>query len=158
MLRPGQAPKIHEQAAALVRQFGSPLYVYDAALIEAAFHEFTRAFRYEPFDCHYAIVCNKNQYIVRLLVALGAGVHANTPGDAYAAMQAGVTSGSIVYSGTNLNACDFDWLIRHDMLMNVDSLDQLRDLAAARPRRGAGLRLLVDDDRAANRIGVTSAE
>lgn len=81
---------ISEQASTLLAQFGSPLYVYDAALIEKAFQRFRSAFRYEPLECHYAIVCNKNHYIVRLLSELGAGIHANTPGDAYAASRAGV--------------------------------------------------------------------
>ena len=52
-------------------QFGSPLYVYDAALIEEAYRRFRSAFRYEPLECHYAIVCNKNHYIVRLLSHAG---------------------------------------------------------------------------------------
>jgi diaminopimelate decarboxylase len=149
---------ISEQAATLVAQFGSPLYVYDAALIEEAFRRFQGAFRYEPLECHYAIVCNKNHYIVRLLSTLGAGIHANTPGDAYSALRAGVPGRRIVYSGTNLNAADLDWLLEHDVQMNVDSLDQLRDLAARQSRSGAGLRLLIDDERSGNRIGVTAAE
>jgi diaminopimelate decarboxylase len=149
---------ISEQASTLVAQFGSPLYVYDAALIEEAFRRFRSAFRYEPLECHYAIVCNKNHYIVRLLSQQGAGIHANTPGDAYAALRAGVPGRRIVYSGTNLNAADLDWLLEHDVQMNVDSLDQLRDLVARQPRNGAGLRFLIDDERSRNRIGITPAE
>ena len=149
---------ISAQASTLVARFGSPLYVYDAAAIEQAFRRFRGAFRYEPLDCHYAIVCNKNHYIVRLLFQQGAGIHANTPGDAYAAARAGVPGDRIVYSGTNLNAADLDWLLRQDVQMNVDSLDQLRDLVARQPRSGVGLRLLIDDERSRNRIGVTAAE
>ena len=149
---------ISAQASTLVARFGSPLYVYDAASIEQAFRRFRGAFRYEPLDCHYAIVCNKNHYIVRLLFQQGAGIHANTPGDAYAAARAGVPGDRIVYSGTNLNAADLDWLVRQDVQMNVDSLDQLRDLVARQPRSGVGLRLLIDDERSRNRIGVTADE
>ena len=79
---------IRERAAQLVEQFGSPLYVYDADRIGEAFRQFREAFPYEPTECHYAIVCNKNHYIVRLLQGLGAGIHANTPGDAFAALRA----------------------------------------------------------------------
>jgi diaminopimelate decarboxylase len=42
--------------------------------------------------------------------------------------------------------------------MNLDSLDQLRDLAGRGPRRGVGLRLLIDDEGSRNRIGITAAE
>ena len=150
--------KILKAAAGLVAQFGSPLYAYDGELIEAAFRCFRDAFAYRPAEYHYAIVCNKNHYIVRLLYSLGAGIHANTPGDAYSALRAGVPGDRILYSGTNLNAADFDWLLAHGVQMNLDSLDQLRDLAARRPSMGVGLRLLIDDERSGNRIGVTTAE
>ncbi len=146
------------EVARLVGRFGSPLYVYDAALIREAFGRFRAAFPYEPLDCHYAIVCNKNYYIVRLLYALGAGIHANTPGDAYAALRAGVPGSRIIYSGTNLNGTDFGHLLAHEIRLNLDSLDQLQDVAARKPRAEVGLRLLIDSESYANRIGVTAAE
>lgn len=149
---------VHGEVTRLVGRFGSPLYVYDAALIREAFRRFCGAFPYEPLDCHYAIVCNKNHYIVRLLYALGAGIHANTPGDAYAALRAGVPGSRMLYSGTNLNAADFDYLLAQGIRLNLDSLDQLRDLAARKRGAEVGLRLLIDDESYANRIGVTAAE
>ena len=64
-------------------------------------------------------------------------------------------AGRILYSGTNLNAADFEWLDRHDIQMNLDSLDQLRDAIARTRRNDVGLRLLIDGERSGNRIGVT---
>jgi diaminopimelate decarboxylase len=147
-----------EMAAGLLARFGSPLYVYEAERVRRAFAEFRAAFSYEPADIHYAIVCNKNAYLVRLLYNLGAGIHANTPGDVHAALAAGVAPARIVYSGTNLNADDFEYLARHSIRMNLDSLDQLRDLASLGGAREVGLRLLIDDDVHPNRIGVTPGE
>ena len=149
--------------ASLVARFGSPLYVYDAASVRAAYGAFVAAFPYRPLDCHYAIVCNKNRYLVRLLHGLGAGVHANTPGDAFAALAAGVPAEHILYSGTNLDAADFDYLIGCGVALNLDSLDQLEAFAAraaALPgeRRGVGLRLLIDGPERPNRIGVAAEE
>ena len=147
-----------EMADGLLARFGSPLYVYEAECVRRAFAEFRAAFAYEPAAFHYAIVCNKNAYLVRLLYELGAGIHANTPGDVHAALAAGVSPERIVYSGTNLNAADFDYLLSHSIRMNLDSLDQLRDLARRGGAREAGLRLLIDDDDRPNRIGVTAGE
>jgi diaminopimelate decarboxylase len=145
-------------ASDLLERFGSPLYLYDAERVRRAFREFCAAFPYRPADFHYAIVCNKNAYLVRLLYELGAGIHANTPGDAYAALAAGVAPNRIVYSGTGLNAADFAYLLSHAIHMNLDSLDQLRDLAAHQGADEVGLRLLIDDENHANRIGVTVNE
>ncbi|HET9530754.1 MAG TPA: hypothetical protein VFQ92_10400, partial [Blastocatellia bacterium] len=129
-----------ETAADLLARFGSPLYVYEADVIRRAFNEFRSAFPYEAAGFHYAIVCNKNAYIVRLLYEMGAGVHANTPGDAHAALAAGIAPHRVIYSGTNLNAADFDFLLNRRIRMNLDSLDQLRDFVARGNGGEAGLR------------------
>lgn len=142
----------------LARRFGTPLYVYNASRIREAYASFASAFSHKPLEIHYAIVCNKNRYIVQLLNRLGAGIHANTPGDAYAALKAGVPASSIVYSGTNLDASDFDFLLKHGLRMNLDSLDQLRGLAARGHGGECGLRFLIDDEQRGNRIGVTRLE
>jgi diaminopimelate decarboxylase len=150
-------PSSHE-ALALVAHYGSPLYVYDLAEIARRFRSFTGAFSYHPVDFHYAIVCNKNPAIVRRLTELGAGVHANTPGDAFAALHAGVPSERIVYSGTNLTRSDLTFLRTRGIALNLDSLDQLRDLTSAAPGSRVGLRVLIDDREKRNRIGIDPAE
>jgi diaminopimelate decarboxylase len=149
---------ISELAPSLIERYGSPLYVYDADLIDAAYSRFRAAFPYQPTELHYAIVCNKNPFIVRLLHALGAGVHANTPGDAFAALRADVPASRILYSGTNLNADDLRWLDAHAIQMNLDSLHQLRDAITHTRQARFGLRLLIDVERSGNRIGVTLDE
>ncbi len=143
---------------AVLARFGSPLYVYDADVVRAAYARFLAAFPYRPLQLHYAIVCNKNRYLVRLLAALGAGIHANTPGDAFAAIAAGVAPERIVYSGTNLGEADFRFLLERGIRMNLDSLDQLRDRARLGGPGEVGLRLLIDDDDRPNRIGVSRGE
>jgi diaminopimelate decarboxylase len=139
-------------------RFGSPLYVYEADVVRAAYARFCAAFPHRPLQIHYAIVCNKNRYLVRLLAALGAGIHANTPGDAFAAIAAGVPPERVVYSGTNLGEADFRFLLERGIRMNLDSLDQLRDRARLGGPGEVGLRLLIDDDDRPNRIGVSRGE
>jgi diaminopimelate decarboxylase len=149
-------PSEHE----LVARHGSPLYVYRAEEIRRAYRALHAGFAYRPLELHYAIVCNKNPYLVRLLRDLGACVHANTPGDAFCALRAGVAAERIVYSGTNLDRADLEFLLQQRIHMNLDSLDQLRALIALEPERGTrfGLRVLVDDEPSRNRIGVTADE
>lgn len=147
-----------EQADKLLAHFGSPLYVYDLREIERRYLRFVQAFSYRPLECHYALVCNKNPVIVRRLHDLGAGVHANTPGDAFAALAAGVPSEDIVYSGTNLSGADLDYLLARGVALNVDSLDQLRDVVRRRSGWSVGLRILIDDPTKKSRIGVSPSE
>ncbi|MGC4079537.1 MAG: alanine racemase [Rubrivivax sp.] len=146
------------EAEALVARFRSPLYVYDAEEVRRAYAKFAAAFTHPRTELHYAIVCNKNRYLVRMLGELGAGIHANTPGDAFAALEAGIPSDRIVYSGTNLDRDDIRFLVDRSIRMNLDSLDQLRDVSAFGGVTSVGLRFLIDDETRANRIGVTAGE
>ena len=146
------------EARALVAYYGSPLYVYDLDEVGRRFRRFAASFPYAPVDFHYAIVCNKNHAIVERLQRLGCGIHANTPGDAYAALAAGVPSERIVYSGTNLGRDDLAFLLERRIALNVDSLDQVRDVLAHDPRNRLGIRVLIDDPRKRNRIGLDPAE
>jgi len=150
-------PSAH-QAHALVAYFGSPLYVYDLAEVERRYRRFTSAFPYEPTSFHYAIVCNKNHAIVARLHELGAGVHANTPGDAFAALATGVPADEIVYSGTNLSADDLEFLVARGIALNVDSLDQVRDITNRTTEPRLGIRVLIDDGAKRNRIGLAPSE
>lgn len=139
----------------LLERYGSPLYVYRAEVVRQAFQRFQNAFPYRPCDIHYAVVCNKNPYLLQILHEMGAGVHANTPGDAYAALQSGIPAGSILYSGTNLNGADFDFLMQHGIPLHLDSLDQVRERARRGPGE-VGLRLFLPEG--APRIGVAVEE
>lgn len=75
----------------LVAQFGSPLYVYRAQKLRDRYAMLRDSFAYRPLQLHYAIVGNKNAYLLRVLDQLGAHFHANTLGDAFCALSAGVT-------------------------------------------------------------------
>ncbi len=143
----------------LLARHGSPLFVYDAGVVRRDHAAFRAAFPYAPLACHYAIVCNKNPYLLRVLHAEGAGVHANTPGDLFAARAAGVPASAIVYSGSNLDAADLDAVLAAGAALNVDALDQLRDLCARAPVPvEVGLRVLVDAETRTSRIGLAPSE
>ncbi len=139
----------------LAAQYGTPLYVYDAARVREAWNRFRDAFAYSDLQIHYAIVCNKNPYLVKLLHEMGAGIHANTPGDAFAALAAGVAKEKILYSGTNLDAADMEYLLGQGVPMVLDSLDQLR-LRARYGHGAVGLRLWLPEG--ASRIGIDPTE
>lgn len=144
----------------LVTRYGSPLYVYRADQVRRCYRALSDGFSYRPLALHYAIVCNKNPHLVRLLHGVGASVHANTPGDAFCALQAGVPASHIVYSGTNLNRADFEFLLQQGIHLNLDSLDQLRALLDLAAGQGGslGLRVLIDAADSRNRIGVMAGE
>lgn len=145
-------------AAALAERYGTPLFVYDAALVRETFGHIRGAFRYEPVHLHFAAVCNPNLHLLRLLRSAGAKLHANTPGDVYCGLRAGYTAGEIVFSGSNLGEDDFAFLFEAGVHVNVDSVDDLRLACRLSPGRDLGLRMHLEGSLMESRIGVREHE
>lgn len=146
----------------LLHEYGSPLYVYDQATLEATIRRITRAVPYPRTQFHFASVTNGNLALLQIFNQHGWGLHANTPGDVVLGLQAGFAPERIVYSGSNLNRDEMqqmlDWRVG---TLNLDSLSQLDVLCDAcqsdyAPR--VGFRLNLPEITGDNRIGVSAAE
>ena len=157
-------------ASDLAAEYGTPLYVYDAESVQSAFIRVRNSTPYSPLKMHYACVTNANIAILRLIRALGGGIHANTWGDAVIAMRAGFSPAEIVYSGSNLDPQDMVNLFTHKVAVNLNSLSQLRNYGVLlRKFAGAddgsrkalcrvGLRIHLEDQMPYSRMGVKVAE
>jgi diaminopimelate decarboxylase len=75
-------------AVRLAEQYATPLYVYEANAIREAFLRIRQATLYTPLKVHYACVTHANIAIMRELLALSGGMHANTWGDVVMALRA----------------------------------------------------------------------
>ncbi|MBL8206616.1 MAG: decarboxylase [Blastocatellia bacterium] len=146
----------------LLHEYGSPLYIYDQATLEATIQRITRAVPYPRTQFHFASVTNGNLALLQIFRQHGWGLHANTPGDVVLGLQAGFAPEQIVYSGSNLSREEMrqmlDWRIG---TLNLDSLSQLETLCAvyqsdSTPR--LGFRLNLPEITGDNRIGVSADE
>jgi diaminopimelate decarboxylase len=106
-------------ATCLAEQYATPLYVYEADAIRAAFLRIHRAVPYTARKVHYACVTNANLAIMQLVLSLDGGIHANTWGDALMALRAGFVPQDIVYSGSNLGKEDMLNLFAHGVAANL---------------------------------------
>ena len=75
--------------ADLAAQFGTPLYVYDAAVIRRQAASVRDAFAGLPFRPFYAMKANSNLSLLRMLHAEGFGCDSVSPGEIHLAMRAG---------------------------------------------------------------------
>lgn len=144
----------HELAAA----FGTPLYVYDAEVVRERYRAIRAAFTRPTTRIHFAAVCNPNRYLLQLLRAEGAGLHANTPGDAACGLASGFAGSDIVFSGSNASEDELAFLVAHGVQINVDSLDDLRRAVAVAPGRPVGVRVHVADALPESRVGLREHE
>ena len=146
----------------LLNEYGSPLYVYDQATLEATIHRITQAVPYTRKQFHFASVTNGNLALLQVFRQHGWGLHANTPGDVVLGLQAGFEPKQIVYSGSNLSRDEMrqmlDWRVG---TLNLDSLSQLETLCAVYESDYAprlGFRLNLPEITGESRIGVSPTE
>jgi diaminopimelate decarboxylase len=145
-------------AHALADRFGTPLFVYDADEVRGSWRRLRAAFRYPATRLHFAAVCNPNLRLLALLRELGAGLHANTPGDVYCGLRAGYEAHDVVFSGSNVGDEDLAYLLGLGVHVNVDSLDDLGRACRLAPRRAFGLRMHLEDVLPESRIGLRAGD
>ena len=128
--------------ASLAQQHGTPLWVYDAATIQA------RIEALRQFDVvRFAQKANSNTHILRLMKRLGVVVDAVSLGEVERALAAGFTPGlhaghaEIVFTADLLDRATLPRLVALGIPVNCGSIDMLDQLGAASPGHPVWLRI-----------------
>lgn len=87
-------------AEVLRKRFGTPLYVYDAAVVQKRCGELTRAFA--GMQVHYAVKANANPALLKLIKKEGFGAEAVSVGELLVARRAGFPKDRISFTGPSL--------------------------------------------------------
>ncbi len=120
----------------LVRQYGTPLYVYSQSAIEAAYRELQKAFpENENLQICYAVKANSNLSLLRVLRDLGAGFDLVSGGELYRVAKAGGDSAKIVFSGVGKTREEIQEALHYQegkgiLSFQVESLHELMCLEA----------------------------
>jgi diaminopimelate decarboxylase len=109
----------------LVERFGTPLYVYDAALIHRQIENVRHAFRSLPFKPFYAMKANFNLAILRLVRTHGFGCDAVSPGEIHLARHAGYTPDEIWFTCSNVSDADLRAIGDSRIVVNVNSMSEI---------------------------------
>lgn len=136
--------------AALAREHGTPLFVYDLARpaenlrgLQAAL---TRAgIRHRV---RFALKAGPQPELLRVLRGLGApgtpesvGIDACSPGEVRHALANGWEPDEISHTGTNVSERDLDVLLAQPIRINLDAVSQVERLGRRAPGRTIGLRV-----------------
>lgn len=113
------------QARRLVEEFGSPLYVYDAAVIRRQLDRIRSAFAGVPLQPFYAAKANSNLEILRLIAADGFGCDAVSPGEVWLARRSGFASNRIWFTCSNVSNQDLRALHDPEIVINVNSMSEI---------------------------------
>ncbi|MEO8036468.1 MAG: diaminopimelate decarboxylase, partial [Acidobacteriota bacterium] len=112
-------------AVDLAARFGTPLYVYDAAVLRGQTENLKRAFAGLPFRPYFAMKANSSLTLLDLVHRDGFGCDAVSPGEIYLARKAGFQSDSIWFTCSNVSDNDLHAIGDEAIVINVNSLSEI---------------------------------
>lgn len=126
MLRLGGMP-----LAGVLREHGSPTYVYDVDAMVRDAEELRAAFGAQRHHVCYAVKANSAGPIVRALAAAGCGADVVSGGELRLAMRCGIKAGQIVFSGVGKTEDELDLAVAEGILaLQVESVEEVSRIAS----------------------------
>ena len=121
----------------LASRFGTPLYVYDLAVVRARARALKAAISWTPFQPLYAVKANPCPAVVRAILAEGFGIDAVSPGEVALALRLGVPPALIQYTENNMTDAEQGEALAQGVTVTAGSLDRLERLASAGATRAS---------------------
>ncbi len=125
----------------LVEEFGTPLYIYDKETILTRYRQLYQGLKSQNVRIYYAAKANTNISIMRILRKEGAYINTASPGEIFLALEAGFKPNHILFTGDNLPIADMEYAISNEILLNIDSLSQLKQYCKLNPKSKITLRV-----------------
>ena len=120
----------------LAAEFGTPLFVYAADVVDAAWHRLRGALP-ANFDIHYSIKANPHPALIRRLLERGAGLEIASAGELSVALHAGATPDRLLFAGPGKSDVDLELAIKHGVgEIHVESLAEIDRVASLGRRLG----------------------
>ena len=108
--------------AEIVKETGTPVYIYSHRTLERHFRVFDGAFKTGPHLTCYSCKACSNLAILRTIGNLGGGIDIVSGGELFRALEAGISGRKIVFSGVGKTEDEIKAAVRADILMiNVES-------------------------------------
>lgn len=109
----------------LAERFGTPLYVYNEAVLRKRCQELQALSNHPSFCVNYSAKANTNLSLLSIVREEGCVVDAMSPGELHLNQIAGFTPDKILYVCNNVSADELRNAVENGVLVSVDSLSQL---------------------------------
>lgn len=120
-------------AEALIETFGSPLYVYDAEIIEKQYRRLRDAIQWDDTKIHYAVKALSNINILKLFRRLGAGLDTVSIGEVRLGLRAGFAPEDILYTPNGVSLEEMEEAIALGVRINIDNIEMLETIGHLHP-------------------------
>src|SRR5438093_2691559 len=128
----------------LADRYGTPVYVYDAAIIRRQIERVRQAFASLPFRPFYAMKANGSLAILELIRSSRFGCDCVSPGEIYIARQAQFTPEEIWFTCSNVSDDDLRAIGDPRIVINVNSLSEIDRILALDLSNPIALRINTD--------------
>jgi len=112
--------------ATLVKEYGTPLYLYSYKTLCRHFRAFNNAFADYPHLVCFSVKANSNGAVLRIFQQEGSGADVVSGGELFRALRAGISPDKIVYSGVGKTGKEIEFALEAGILMfNIESVQEL---------------------------------
>ncbi len=129
---------------ALAGEFGTPLYVYEEAVIRLQCRLFRESFAAAAPDIHYAMKANFNPAILAIMLEEGLFIDAVSPFEVRLSLEVGFPPERILFTGNNTSEEELRFSLERGVPVNVGSLTELERFGRLNPGGSLGLRINPD--------------
>lgn len=117
----------------LVKKYGSPIYVYDANVIERQYTRMANAFSVPNLSLNYAVKALSNMNILKFLKKLGAGLDCVSLNEVELGLMAGFEPEEIIYTPSSVSFEEMVLAQKKGIRINIDSIPMLEQFAEKFP-------------------------
>lgn len=110
----------------IAKKYGTPLYVYNEDIIRDRMNKVANVITKYPYRANYSIKANSNFSILKLALEEGVNCDAMSVGEIKILLKAGFPSEQIFFVSNNIDATEMQFAIDNNIMISLDSLDQLR--------------------------------
>ena len=111
----------------LCKTHGTPLYVYDAAVMERQYKRITAAFSATKIRVHYACKALSNIAVMRLFREMGAGLDCVSIQEVQLGLMAGFKPEDIIYTPNFAAMEEYDEAVKLGIKINIDAIPMLEN-------------------------------
>lgn len=123
------------QLLAVAEEFGSPVYVYDAAKIQSQYQRLTNAFsKVERLRINYAVKALSNLSVLKLLKQMNSGLDTVSIQEVQLGLHAGFTPDKIIYTPNGVSLDEIEEVARLGVQINIDNLSILEQFGTRHPQ------------------------
>jgi diaminopimelate decarboxylase len=124
-----------KELLALAEEFGNPLYVYDAAIIENQYNRLTKAFsKVENLRINYAMKALSNITILKLLKKMGSGLDTVSIQEVKLGLHVGYEPEKIIYTPNGVSFEEIEEVAELGVQINIDNLSVLEHFGTKHPK------------------------